>query len=47
MVAGRQDCPKGEDEICSNQCGVPDTKHKAQHDAVGKRIIGGEEVRGP
>ncbi|XP_055337888.1 serine protease 33-like isoform X2 [Paramacrobiotus metropolitanus] len=36
---GRPDCPKGEDEICSLKCGIPNTQAREQ-----TRIVGGTEA---
>ncbi|GAU89971.1 hypothetical protein RvY_02455 [Ramazzottius varieornatus] len=39
---GNNDCPQGEDEICSTVCGVPKVRAAS---AVGTRIYGGVEVQ--
>ncbi|GAU92441.1 hypothetical protein RvY_04521-2 [Ramazzottius varieornatus] len=43
-VSGRRDCPEGEDEICSEQCGLSEKDYtRAKSNTFSNRIVGGEE----
>ena len=45
LLIGKQDCPKGEEEICSTQCGVPGiTRTNLKKLNMDGKIIGGREV---
>ena len=45
LFTGNRDCPNGEEEICSTQCGVPDiTRTNLKKAGMSGKIAGGVEV---
>ena len=44
LIEGHSDCPTGEDEICSGQCGISEKNYSlAKSKTYSHRIVGGEE----